>query len=110
MSLLDNGPDVVTLYADTETTTDGYGNVIVVPDTDGAGVSIRGRWQPSTADEDASLGQESTTICRFLCREFPSGPWGRVAFDGDNWDVVGEPREHRGSWATRHVTVYLRKR
>lgn len=108
MSLLDLGPDVVTVYADTVTTTDGYGNKVKGPAA--SGTDIRGRWQPSTAEETAELGQQTTTVYRFLCRDFPAGPWSRATFDGSTWDVVGEPRRHRGSETTRHVTVYFRKR
>src|SRR5690242_14875329 len=62
VSLLDNGPDTITLYPDTETTTDEYGNDIVGPAS--SGVTIRGRWQPATADESAALGQEAITVYR----------------------------------------------
>lgn len=107
MSLLDNGPDTVTVYAEVEDT-DDYGNRVLVPDD--SGVTVRGRWQPGVAEESAAQGQETNTLYRFLCREFPAGPYALVTFDGSDWDVVGEPKQHRGSWATRHVTVLLKER
>jgi hypothetical protein len=108
VSLLDKGPDIVTVYPDTVETSDEYGNRILGPAP--TGVQVRGRFQPSTADESAALGQQAFTMYRFTCREFPSGPYGRVAFDGSDWDIVGEPKQHRGSSTTRHVTVWLKER
>lgn len=107
MSLLDLGPDVVTVYAETEIT-DDYGNRVLVPSD--SGVDVRGRCQPSTAEESAVLGQQTSTTYRFLCRDFPAGPYARVVFDGSDWDVVGEPKKHRGSALTRHSTVWLKER
>lgn len=108
MSLLDNGPDTITVYPEVESTDARYGNRILGPDDEG--VTIRGRWQPGAAEESATQGQETTTLYRFLCREFPAGPYAKVTFDGSDWDVVGEPKQHRGSAATRHVTVLLKER
>lgn len=109
VSLLDNGPDVVTVYPATVTTTDPrYGNKITGPSP--TGVTVRGRWQPSTAEESAELGQQTSTVYRFLTRDFPSGPYGRVSFDGSDWDIIGEPKKHRGSALTRHTTVFLKER
>lgn len=107
MSLLDVGPDVVTVYAEVEST-DDYGNRILGPAENG--VEVRGRWQPSSSDESADLGQQTFTAYRFLCRTFPAGPYGRVVFDGSDWDVVGDPKRHRGSALTSHVTVFLKER
>ena len=107
MSLLDRGPDVVTVYPEIENE-DEYGNELQVPG--GAGIEVHGRWQPGTAEESASLGQQTFTVYRFLCREFPAGPFARVHFDGSTWDVVGEPKRHRGSALTQHVTVWMRER
>lgn len=108
MSLLDSGPDVVTVYPDTLTTTDEYGNKIVGPAV--AGVTVRGRWQPSTAAESADLGQEASTVYRFISRDFPAGPYARVEYDDTDWDVLAEPKRHRGSSTTRHVTTFLKER
>lgn len=108
MSLLDNGPDVVTVYTDTVVDTDEYGNRIVGPSE--TGVTVRGRWQPSTAEESAELGQQASTVYRFLSRDFPAGPWARVEFDGAEWDVIAQPKRHRGSTTTRHFTTFLKER
>jgi hypothetical protein len=108
MSLLDNGPDEVTVYAEVETV-DEYRNKILAPDLNNP-VLVRGRWQPSTFDEAAQLGQEQDTVYRFVARDFPAGPYGRVDFDGASWDVLGAPKQHRGSTATRHYTAYLKRR
>lgn len=108
MSLLDSGPDVITVYVEA-TGTDEYGNTVKSPNL-AVPVTVRGRWQPSTFDEAATLGQEQDTVYRFISRDFPAGPYGRVDFDGDSWDVLGAPKRHRGSNATRHYTAYLKRR
>lgn len=108
MSLLDNGPDEVTVYPDNVTTTDAYGNTIIGPSP--TGVAVRGRWQPSTAEESAELGQQASTLYRFISRDFPAGPWARVEFDGSEWDVIARPKQHRGSTTTRHFTTFLKER
>lgn len=107
MSLLDRGPDVVTVFPEIETTDDYENRILTAGPT---GVTVRGRWQPSSASESADLGQETDTVYRFICRDFPAGPYGRVQFDSTDWEILGEPRVHRGSPATRHVTVYLKER
>lgn len=108
MSLLDGGPDEVTVYPDTVTDDDDYGNEIVGPAL--SGVTVRGRWQPSTAAESADLGQQTSTIYRFISRDFPAGPYARVEYNGAEWDVLAEPKRHRGSTTTRHVTTFLKER
>ena len=107
MSLLDGGPDEVIVHVEAETT-DDYGNRVMAPQ--GTSVTVLGRWQPSTAEESASLGQQTETVYKFICREFPGGPHASVDYDDTAWDVIAEPRVHRGSAATRHVTVYLKER
>lgn len=107
MSLLSGGPDVVEVYIEAEVT-DEYGNKTMRPiDTP---IVVRGRMQPSTADEYAQLGQVSGTVYRFLSRTFPAGAYGQCGFDGKDWDIVGSPRFHNGSARTRHYTTYLRAR
>lgn len=107
MSMLDNGPDAVVVHVEAETT-DDYGNRIMAPAA--SSVTVRGRWQPSSAEESADLGQQANTVYRFLCRDFPGGPYASVEYDNATWDVIAQPRVHRGSAATRHVTVYLKER
>lgn len=107
MGLLDNGPDVVNVFVEVEST-DAYGNVVMVPsDTP---VTVRGRVQPSTSTESEELGQMVGTVYRFISRAFPANAYGECEFDGKRWDVLGSPREHRGSPATAHVTTYLKAR
>lgn len=107
MSLLDYGPDVVTVFVEAEVV-DDYGNRVKVPSA--TGVTVRGRWQPSTSEESADLGQQAHPVYRFVSRTFPGGPFARVEFDAESWDVIGVPREHRGSYRTQHVTTYLKQR
>ena len=109
MSLLDNGPQEVTVYPEAvDPVEDDYGNEIVEPSE--TGVVVRGRWQASTAEEAADLGQQQDTVYRFISRTFPAGPYGRVTFEGDDWDILGAPRHRRGSPQTQHFTTYLKRR
>ena len=108
MSLLDTGREVVLVYVEVETT-DELGNKIMTPDFDNP-IAVNGRWQSSTAEETADLGQQEQTVYRFISRTFPAGAFGRVDFEGDEWDIIGAPRHRRGSSTTQHFTTYLKKR
>lgn len=109
MSLLDNGPDLLAVYPEaTVEDVDEYGNRLLVPDP--TPVLVNGRWQPSTFDEAVALGQAQDTVFRFISREFPAGPYGRARFEDQDYDVIGQPKPHRGSSTTRHFTAYLKRR
>jgi hypothetical protein len=107
MSLLDNGPDLVQVYPEIDTT-DDYNNPIKAASN--VPVPVAGRVQPSTSTESAELGQVEAEVVRFLSRDFPGGAFAKVSFDGRDWDVIGSPRRHRGSPRTAHTTTYLRAR
>lgn len=107
MSLLDGGPQTLEVYVEVESE-DAYGNTVMVPsDTP---IEVSGRLQPSSAEESAALGQQTTTVYRFLSRTFPGGPFARVEFGGKSWDVLGDPKHHRGSELTEHFTTWLKER
>lgn len=107
MSLLDGGPDTLTVWAEIEILDDRRNPVRVPGDTP---VTVNGRLQPVSSDETAVEGQQVSTLRRFIARDFPGGPWSKVTGAGRDWDVVGEPAPHNGSARTRHVTVLLRAR
>lgn len=107
MSLLRGGPDVVEVYIEIEVT-DDYGNKVMRPiDTP---IEVRGRVQPSTFEESENLGQVVGTTYRFLSRVFPAGAFGKVSWDGKDWDIIGSPHRHNGSPRTAHYTTYIRAR
>jgi hypothetical protein len=107
MSLLDSGPDQLTVEAEV-VRTDARRNRVRVPS--GTPVTVQGRLQPFSSDETAVDGQEVLTLYRFICRSFPGGPWASVAGAGRDWDVVGEPAVRTGSSRVAHTTVTLRAR
>lgn len=107
VSLLDDARDTLLVWPEVAGT-DADGNPVFTPAADP--VSVSGRMDPVTADEDATTGQAVITTYRFLSRTFPGGPFARVQWEGRTWDVVGEPQRRRGSEATRHVVVLLRSR
>jgi hypothetical protein len=107
MSLLDGGPDILTVTPEVSTL-DARRNRVRAPGV--ARVQVAGRLQPLSSDEDATEGQVVDSLYRFICRDFPGGPWSAVSGAGRDWDVVGEPAPRNGSERTRHVTVTLRAR
>lgn len=107
MSLLDRGPDVVQVWPEVAGVDDD-GNPMRVPAANP--VTLWMRVQPVSAEEAATLGQGTSTIYRATGRDFPGGAFARVAWDGRDWDVLGEPLRYNGSPRTRHVSVLLKAR
>lgn len=107
MSLLDRGPDVVQVWPEVAGTDDD-GNPVRVPAA--TPVTLHMLVQPVSAEESAALGQGVTTIYRAIGRTFPGGAFARVAWDGRDWDVLGEPKRYNASPRTRHVAVLLMAR
>lgn len=98
------GPDVVAVYVQ-ESTTDAYGNVVLVPSA--TPVNVRGHVQPATTEEQSALGQPVAEIMRFLSRSFPANAYGKCVWDGREWDILGAPRRH---YRGHHYTTRLRAR
>jgi hypothetical protein len=107
VSLLSYVTDVVLAFPEVEST-DEYGNPVRVPG--GTSVEVPCRVQPVSAEEAATLGQETSTVYRILSATWPTGAFGMVTWDGRDWDIEGEPRRSRGSAATAHVTVLIKAR
>ncbi|GAA1160908.1 hypothetical protein F4556_005186 [Kitasatospora gansuensis] len=103
-SLLDRGPDTVTVYPAGPVKPDGTRG------PEGAPVTLKCRVQPSTSQEAAELGYLDNTLYRVLARSLPAGPWSRLTWAGRDWLVVGEPKRHNGSARTRHDTALIRRR
>lgn len=56
-------------------------------------------------------GQVSARVVRCTTRSAPVGPWARVFYDGEDWDVAFPPHVSEGmSKATAHVEFTLRSR
>lgn len=77
-------------------------------------VSCFGRIQQSTTDDIsayAAAGEAGVlNLKRFYCRSFPGDDLSQV-IDGEGvlYDVVGEPKRHRGSSRTARDVVMLRQ-
>lgn len=106
MSLLDNGPDVVTVYSEVETI-DHRGSVVREPSS--TGVVVRGLMQPSTTDVDVAQGQRTTVEYKLICRSAPIGAWSRIEWEGRRFSVLEQPRAHDGTNMIKHVTAVLRE-
>lgn len=96
VSLLDRGPDTISVYVE-ESYSDEYGTPhrrsVDTP------ITVRCRVQPLSSADDES---EVSTMYRVIARSLPAGPWARIVFDGRDWDVKGDVLRSNGSRATRH--------
>lgn len=77
-------------------------------------VSVAGRMQQSTTEDItayATAGEKGVlNMKRFYCRSFPGDDLSQVIdHDGIVYDVVGEPKRHRGSRRTARDVVTLRQ-
>ncbi|AIA05406.1 hypothetical protein DC74_4934 [Streptomyces noursei] len=106
MSLLDSGPDQVTVYP-TVDADDRYGGTKPGP---GEPVTIRARVLPATTDESGAAGYLAGTEYRVYARSLPAGPWSRVEWAGQVWAVVGEPQHFGASRRLAHDVATFRKR
>lgn len=107
MSLLDDGPDLITIYLSIWAA-DGDGNYAWRTGT--VGVTARARVQPVSSTELAVNGQQVATVARVIARNVPAGPWDRIDYDGRTWDLLGEPERRRDSPTTTHVTALIHAR
>lgn len=105
------GNTVIEVFPETAGT-DEYGNPVTVPGdpTTDPPVLLSCLVQPSTTEENASIGLQVGTSYRVLSLDFPGGTDSLVRHDGRLWDVVGEPKRYTGSPATKHTTTYITAR
>jgi hypothetical protein len=104
MSLLDTGPETITVYPAGPAGEDGS-------PTEGEPVIVRGcRIQPQTSSADDSDGYQDATTYRVLRRSLPAGPWARVRWNDRDYTVVGEPSHYRGSKRVAHDAAVIRRR
>lgn len=105
MALLD-GDTIVLVYPEV-LGVDDYGNETRLPGT----VPIRvSALVQSAALKRPSLNGATPELLRILCRSFPAGPWGKVTYDGRDWDVLGATKSHQSFVMTAHDTVTLKAR
>lgn len=113
MSLLDTGTQLVTIFPQI-TDTDADGNPRSRPAD--VGVTVRASVQPLSTQvnrEDYRLGQEVRTRYRLRIdrREtVPVGPWAAVDWNGELWELNGDPDIHTGSPRTAHVSAIIVRR
>lgn len=111
MSLLDRGlPETATVYPE-ETVTDSDGNTLTRPSV--VGVVARARIQPAgSPDEDDSLvGFTTEEVYRLrLPRSFPVlGAQSEVEWNGQTYQIDGEPLKYNGSRQTQRVEYTIRR-
>lgn len=61
---------------------------------------------------DAELpGQVSARVLKCYARDAPVSSWGRIVYDGEEWDIAIPPRFSAGmSRSTQHVEFTIRSR
>lgn len=108
MALIDSGRAVLAVYPEVESL-DEYGNTVRGPVP--SPITVVAQAQRSTSSEQSREGQLVSTSVKVWARSLPTGPWGRVVWEGREWDVEGQVERRRdGSPATWHDAVYLRSR
>jgi len=107
--MLDEGPETVQLYPAVRHTT-GRGNIERVPGPDP--VELEGVWifAEDASESSSSQGQRLLTRYRLRSRQFPAGAWSKITWNGDDYDVVGEPKHIPGSPRLEHWLVTLQAR
>lgn len=110
MSLLD-GNTVVEVFPEVSSL-DEYGNTVTRPGDPATDtpVLLTCLVQPSTTEENASLGLQVGTSYRVMSLDFPGGAQALLRHDGRLWDVVGEPKRYTGSTGTKHTTTFIKAR
>lgn len=107
MSLLDEPPELVSVYPAVETT-DAYRNTVFAPSA--TPVPIWAHIQPLVGDERTSQGQEVENRYQLYAREAPLSAWAEVEWGGDRYDVVGAVRRFTWPPELAHVIATIRRR
>ena len=84
---LGQGPDTVRIWPVVQGE-DERGNIVRRPATDSQAVSLQCWVYPNG---DTSDGQ---ALYEVINPDLPTGPWGKAAWDGREWDIVGEVEKY----------------
>ncbi len=106
MSLLDRGPEVITVYP-AVSAADGYGGIQPSP---GEPILLRARVMPAASDEATGNGYLTGTTYHVYARTLPAGPWSRVEWRGQTWAVLGDVQRFGGTRRTAFDVATIRKR
>ncbi|KIZ14513.1 hypothetical protein SNA_36220 [Streptomyces natalensis ATCC 27448] len=106
MSLLDHGPDQITVYP-AVLEDDGYGGTQPAA---GEPIRLQARVMPMHSDGAGEAGYLTQTTYRVTARTLPAGPWSRVEWRGETWTVVGDVERYGGSRPIAFAAATIRKR
>lgn len=96
------------IYPQIVTEDDRGNDVTIASDTP---VEIRVTTKEGRSSTAELPGNVSARVVEVFTRSAPVGPWARVYYDGEYWDVAIPPRFIAGmSRATRGVTFSIRSR
>lgn len=107
VSLLDSGPDSITVFPTVVVNDDDGNPALTSSDT---GVIVLARVQPSSTVAFTTDGQLNLTIYTVIARYLPDCEFSKVEFDGDTYDVLGDVLKYRGSARTQHMTFQMQLR
>lgn len=110
MSLLDSGPDSITLTP-AVWGTDDDGNERWLPGT--SSVTVWGTVEFQSSVTQATTGQQVRSQISFITRQLPTLPatksyrYAKAVWNGRNWHCNADPTFYRRGSATRHVSIIL---
>jgi hypothetical protein len=110
MSLLDSGPDSITLTP-AVWGSDDDGNQRWLPGT--TSVTVWGTVEFSSSTAQSVEGQQVRSQITFITRELPKIPatksyrYAKATWNGRNWHCNADPTFYRRGVATRHVSITL---
>lgn len=102
--MLDSGPETVRVWPEVEST-DSRGNPVRVPAPDDQAITIEGVWTAPISSAPTGVGQAVETAYSVWHSSLPTGPWGRVEWDGREWDLIGEVGHFRKGGKTVQQAV-----
>ena len=107
MSLLDDPPDRITLYPQTDST-DTYGNNIECPSTEGVDVRCHVSRPKHSINRDSTERSQTNTLL-VIIRDAPAiGVWSRAKCI-DEFYSMDSVEQFNSSEATKHIELIIRK-
>jgi len=93
-------------------TIDKRGNDYLTPDLDKP-YHLTAAVIPQRSSKAEIPGQQQIDVVRLIIDPDVSediGLWGRVIYNGHEWDIAAPPAYHHGSRGTRHWSIDIRRR
>lgn len=106
--LLDKGREILLVYPEVTVIND-RGIPTKTPAT--TPVEVRASIMEDRSSTAELPGQVTNRVVRMNCRSAPLGPWSRVFYNGEEWDLTFPPyRTNGASRSTEHIEFVIRSR